>query len=72
MSLVLFIAMTVCLYGATFVDGSFGTKMCLGIAAAFFYVVINLIPFFLRRRKDAELSLKAYLKTYINEIITEE
>ena len=72
LALALFMAMTTCLYGATFADFPFGMKICCGVAAAIIYVLINLIPFFTRRRKEDGQSLPTYLQTYINEIITKE
>lgn len=72
LALALFIAMITCLYCATLADFSIEVKIGFGMAVAILYVVLNLIPFFLRRRKNAELSLRAYLKTYINEMITKE
>ena len=70
--LALMFAMTVCLYGAIFGDFSLCMKICLGFASAILYVLINLIPYFMMRRKNAALSLHSYLKTYINQIITED
>lgn len=70
--LALFMAMTTCLYCATLADFSLEVKIGFGMAVAILYIVLNLIPFFLRRRKDAELSLPTYLKTYLNEIITKD
>ena len=72
LALALIIAMTTCLYCATFADFSFGMKICFGVVSVILYVLINLIPYFTMRSKGAELSLRAYLKTYINEIITKE
>ena len=70
--LALFMTLTTCLYCATFADFSFGIKICFGIASVILYVLINLIPYFMMRRKNAGLSLPTYLKTYINEIITKD
>ena len=70
LALVLFVSMTSCLYYAIFGDFSFIMKTCFGIAAALLYAMINLIPFFAKRREQENLSLLAYLKTYINEIMT--
>ena len=70
--LALFMTLTTCLYCATFADFSFGMKICFGVASVILYVLINLIPYFMMRRKNAELSLPTYLKTYINEIITKD
>lgn len=72
LGLAFFIAMTTCLYCATFADSSICMKICFGIASVILYVLINLIPYFTMRRKNAGLSLRAYLKTYINEMITKE
>lgn len=72
LALVLFVSMTSCLYCAIFGDFSFIMKTCFGIAAALLYAMINLIPFFAKRREQENLSLLAYLKTYINEIMTRE
>ena len=72
LALALIIAMTTCLYCATFADFSFGMKICFGVASVIIYVLINLIPYFTMRRKNARLSLPAYLRTYINEIITKD
>ena len=72
LALALYAAMTACLYCAIFADFSFCMKICFGIASVILYVLINLIPYFTMRSKGAELSLRAYLKTYINEIITKE
>ena len=49
--LVLFVSMTSCLYYAIFGDFSFVMKTCFGIAAALLYAMINLIPFFAKRRE---------------------
>ena len=70
--LALFMTLTTCLYCATFADFSFGIKICFGIASVILCVMINLIPYFMMRRKNAGLSLPTYLKTYINEIITKD
>ena len=72
LGLAFFIAMTTCLYCATFADSSFCMKICFGSAAVILYVLMNLIPYFKIRREDTGLSLRAYLKTYINEMITKE
>lgn len=72
LALALFVAMTTCLYCATLADFSLEVKVGFGMAVAILYVVLHLIPFFLRRRKNAELSLQDYLKTYLNEIITKD
>lgn len=72
LALAIFMALNACLYGATLADFSLAVKIGFGMAVAILYVVLNLIPFFLRRRKDAELSLPTYLKTYLNEIITKD
>lgn len=72
LALALFIAMITCLYCATFADFSFGIKICFGIASVILCVLINLIPYFTMRRKNAGLSLPTYLKIYINEIITKD
>ncbi|WP_141210465.1 hypothetical protein [Prevotella sp. P2-180] len=72
LALAFFIAMTTCLYCATFADLSFCMKICFGVASVIFYVLINLIPYFVMRHKGADLSLSAYLKTYINEIISKD
>ena len=72
LALALFMTLTTCLYCATFADFSFGMKICFGVASVIIYVLINLIPYFTMRSKGAELSLRAYLKTYINEIMTRE
>ena len=72
LALVLFVSMTSCLYYAILGDFSFIMKTCFGIAAALLYAMINLIPFFAKRREQENLSLLAYLKTYINEIMTRE
>ena len=70
--LALFMTLTTCLYCATFADFSFGMKICFGIASVILCVLINLIPYFMMRRKNAGLSLPTYLKIYINEIITKD
>lgn len=72
LALALYAALIICLYCTIFADFSFGMKICFGIASVILYVLINLIPYFTMRSKGAELSLRAYLKTYINEIITKE
>lgn len=72
LALAIFIAIAVCVNCAVFADFSFGMKICFGIAAAILYVLLHLIPYFMMRRKDAELSLQSYLKRYIYEIITED
>ena len=72
LALALIIAMTTCLYYATFADFSFGMKIYFGVASVIIYVLINLIPYFTMRRKNARLSLPAYLRTYINEIIKKD
>lgn len=71
-ALALLIAMTICINCAVFADFSLGMKICFGIAAAILYVLLHLMPYFMMRRKDAELSLQSYLKRYIYEIITED
>ena len=68
----LFMTMTTCLYCATFADFSFGMKICFGVASVIIYVLINLIPYFTMRRKNAGLSLRAYLKTSSDEMITND
>lgn len=70
LALALFIAMTICLYCATFAEFSFSMKICFGFAAVILYGLINFIPYFKMRGKDSGLSLQSYLKTYINEMIT--
>ena len=70
--LALFMTLTTCLYYATFADFPFGMKICFGVASVIIYVLINLIPYFTMRRNNARLSLPAYLRTYINEIITKD
>ena len=72
LGLAFFIAMTTCLHCATFADSSFCMKICFRSAAVILYVLMNLIPYFKMRREDTGLSLRAYLKTYINEVITKE
>lgn len=72
LALALIIAMTVCLYGAIFGDFSLCMKICLGFASAILNVLINLIPYFMMRRKNAVLSLHSYLKAYINQIIMKD
>ena len=72
LTLALFMAMTTCLNCAIFADFSFGMKICFGMVSVILYVLINLIPYFMMRIKNAELSLPAYLKTYINEIIMKD
>lgn len=72
LALALYAALIICLYCTIFADFSFGMKICFGIASVILYVLINLIPYFKMRRKNAGLSLRAYLKTYINEMITKE
>ena len=72
LALALFMTLTTCLYCATFADFSFGMKICFGVASVIIYVLINLTPYFTMRRKNARLSLPAYLRTYINEIITKD
>ncbi|MGN0225871.1 MAG: hypothetical protein ACI4A7_07340 [Prevotella sp.] len=72
LALALFMTLTACLYCTIFADFSFGMEICFGIASVILYVLINLIPYFTMRRKNAGLSLPAYLKKYINEIITKE
>ena len=72
LALALYAALITSLYCTIFADFSFGLKICFGIASVILYVLINLIPYFTMRRKSAGLSLRAYLKTYINEIITKE
>ena len=66
LALALYAAMTTCLYCATFAEFSFSMKICFGTAAAMLYVLINLMPFFKMRRKDAGLSLQSYLKKLIS------
>lgn len=72
LALALVVAITVCLYGAIFAEFSLCMKICLGFASAILYVLINLMPYFVMRRKDSGLSLKSYLKAYFREIITSE
>ena len=72
LALALYAALITCLYCTIFADFSFGLKICFGIASVILYVLINLIPYFTMRRKNARLSLPAYLRTYINEIITKD
>lgn len=72
LGLAFFIAMTTCLYCATFADSSFCMKTCFGSAAVILYVLMNLIPYFKMRREDTGLSLQSYMKTYINEVITND
>ena len=66
LALALFVAMTTCLYCATFAEFSFSMKICFGSAAVILYVLMNLIPYFKMRRKDAGLSLQSYLKKLIS------
>ena len=72
LALALFMAMTTCLYCAMFAECSFSMKICFGIAAAILYVLINLTPYIIMRRKDARLSMQSYMKTHINDIITKD
>lgn len=72
LALALYAALIICLYCTIFASFSFGMKICFGVVSVILYVLINLIPYFTMRSKGAELSLRAYLKTYINEIITKE
>lgn len=72
LALALYAALIICLYCTIFAAFSFGMKICFGVVSVILYVLINLIPYFTMRSKGAELSLRAYLKTYINEIITKE
>lgn len=67
LSITFLVASAVCLYCAVIADFSVGAKICFGAAAASFYVVMNLIPFFVQRRRGAEISLKAYLKSYLDD-----
>ena len=61
------VASAVCFNCAVIGDFSVGAKIWFGVAAATFYVVMNLIPFFVQRRNGAEISLKAYLKSYFDD-----
>ena len=72
LALALFMNLPTCLYYGTFDDFSSGMKLCFGLASLLIYVLINLIPYFTMRRKNARLSLPAYLRTYINEIIKKD
>ena len=72
LALALYAALIICLYCTIFAAFSFGMKICFGVASVIIYVLINLIPYFTMRRKNARLSLPAYLRTYINEIITKD
>lgn len=67
LSITFLVASAVCLYCAVIADLSGGAKIWFGAAAAAFYVVMNLIPFFVQRRRGAEISLKAYLKSYLDD-----
>ena len=72
LAMALYAALITCLYCTIFADFSFGMKICFGIASVILYVLINLIPYFTMWRKSAELSLQSYMKTYINEVITND
>lgn len=67
LSITFLVASAVCLYCAVIADFSVGAKICFGAAAATFYVVMNLIPFFVQRRRGDAISLKAYLKSYLDD-----
>ncbi len=55
-AVITFVVMATCLYCATFADFPVSMKICFGIAAAIFYGVINLIPYFLKRKNNAKLA----------------
>lgn len=65
-------AMTVCLYCATLADFSFWIKICFGIVAALLYVLTILVPYSIRKRKNRELSLQAYLREFIDETVAKD
>ena len=67
LSITFLVASAVCLYCAVIADFSVGAKIWFGAAAATFYVVMNLIPFFMQRRREDAISLKAYLKSYLDD-----
>ena len=67
LSITFLVASAVCLYSAVIADFSGGAKICFGATAAVFYVVMNLIPNFVQRRSEVAISLKAYLKSYLDD-----
>ena len=67
LSITFLVASAVFLYCAVIADFSVGAKICLGAAVSTFYVVMNLIPYFVQRRSEDAISLKAYLKSYLDD-----
>ena len=67
LSITFLVASAACFYCAVIADFSVGAKICFGATAAVFYVVMNLIPYFVQRRSEDAISLKAYLKSYLDD-----
>ena len=63
LSITFLVASAACFYCAVIADFSVGAKICFAV----FYVVMNLIPYFVQRRSEDAISLKAYLKSYLDD-----
>lgn len=65
-------AMTVCLYCATFADFSFCMKICFGTAAALLYMLMVFVPCCIRKRKKKGLPLHASFLEFIDETVSKD
>lgn len=57
------IALGVCLYGATFAETSISVKIACGIAFAMLYCGMILIPYLVAKRKGCDESIGSYWKS---------
>lgn len=60
------VALSVCLYGATFAGVGANVKIACSIAFAVVYCGMLLIPYFAAKRKGSKESLGGYLMSLLN------
>lgn len=63
--IVVWTAMTVCLYGAIFAEVSINTKIASGIAFATLYAIILLLPYIVDKQKGSKETLRHYLMSFV-------
>ena len=64
-------AMTVCLYCVTFADFSFCMKICFGIAALL-YMLMVFVPCCIRKREKKGLPMYASVLEFIDETVAKD
>lgn len=59
------VGMALCLNEAVYGDHSLGVRIAYGVMAVALYAGVYLLPYFLRKPKHPELTLRSYIKEEI-------